>query len=448
MTRILLHPHLLPRFGPSGGSRAELRPPWNWWRTKVMRSEDGTLVQQCYDSQTDVREASLLFNAGDDADIIDPPAMHFIEREPEYVDIGYGGCIDRTLMARGPSAECEVVWHRQPGPRWYRLPGNTCRPGDYYIGMVDPDREDRGAGDDSTRMTYSSDLRPLAWHPLEGAAELEGVRIAAAFGIPPAMVGIVEEPYRPPNDSRAAESLRELDEQVGAIFEASRNFEAANQQRPQAVLMSRTDYEELRRSVLRDEALSELTRYGRAGDRPFESILGLQIVADNAVPPGRIILVGPQAFGDPRREAGPLQRAMQVYQQAIDALTGLGAIAAEVGERSVGLFQQVPNSGYTISDAGQLRSGVYTPNQIRELEGLGGYSRRDVTWSSAPRPADILPEQDVVDEIDRLVNEQIRPGPRDDYSVNRYPKCGHCGHDWHGVLCEHCDCLGELEDPV
>jgi len=60
----------------------------------------------------------------------------------------------------------------------------------------------------------------------------------------------------------------------------------------------------------------------------------------------------------------------------------------------------------------------------------------------------VLPERDVVDEIDRLVNEELRPGPVDDYETNRYPKCKHCGCDWHGLLCAHCACLGELEDPV
>jgi len=65
-------------------------------------------------------------------------------------------------------------------------------------------------------------------------------------------------------------------------------------------------------------------------------------------------------------------------------------------------------------------------------------------YSAAARygPA-IKPEQEVVDEIDRLVNEQIRPGPRDDYSVNRYPKCTVCRHEWHGLDCDAdgCDCI-------
>ena len=61
------------------------------------------------------------------------------------------------------------------------------------------------------------------------------------------------------------------------------------------------------------------------------------------------------------------------------------------------------------------------------------------------RSPNVLPESEVIDDIDRLVNDQVRTGPVDDYSVNRYPKCPDCGHDWHGLECEaqqgYCDCL-------
>lgn len=40
---------------------------------------------------------------------------------------------------------------------------------------------------------------------------------------------------------------------------------------------------------------------------------------------------------------------------------------------------------------------------------------------------------DIVDEIDALVNDQLAQGPIDDYSINRYDKCPHCGRDWHGM---------------
>ena len=95
-----------------------------------------------------------------------------------------------------------------------------------------------------------------------------------------------------------------------------------------------------------------------------------------------------------------------------------------------------------------------SPNQIRRREGLPelpgivgasgtrlpGFEDRLVAARYGPA---IKPEQEIIDEIDRLVNESIRPGPRDDYSVNRYPKCEHCNHDWHGIVCNNCACLGE-----
>lgn len=40
---------------------------------------------------------------------------------------------------------------------------------------------------------------------------------------------------------------------------------------------------------------------------------------------------------------------------------------------------------------------------------------------------------DIVDAIDALVDEQLAAGPRDDYNVNRFDKCPHCGRQWHGL---------------
>ena len=143
---------------------------------------------------------------------------------------------------------------------------------------------------------------------------------------------------------------------------------------------------------------------------------------------------------------------------------------------------------------------VLTPNEIRELEGFRELEGTRVTWGGEPmhirtdhpprddicaacggqlvltndrdhliclpcgaitervtrragtrkavRGPSILPESQVVDDIDRLVNDSIRPGPRDDYSVDRYPRCKDCAHSWHGLECEACDCLNTtwLED--
>jgi hypothetical protein len=50
------------------------------------------------------------------------------------------------------------------------------------------------------------------------------------------------------------------------------------------------------------------------------------------------------------------------------------------------------------------------------------------------------PEDHVLDAIDQLVNEQLAVGPVDDYSVDRYPHCSDCGHQWHGEKCHWCHC--------
>lgn len=52
------------------------------------------------------------------------------------------------------------------------------------------------------------------------------------------------------------------------------------------------------------------------------------------------------------------------------------------------------------------------------------------------------PEQRVLDQIDELVDESLGPGPRDDFNVDRYPRCDHCDHGWHGLGCVKCDCAG------
>ena len=75
--------------------------------------------------------------------------------------------------------------------------------------------------------------------------------------------------------------------------------------------------------------------------------------------------------------------------------------------------------------------------------GCGAVTGRHGAPSKAAHGPSVLPESQVVDEIDRLVNESIRPGPRDDYTVDRYPKCDQCPHSWHGLECDTdgCDCL-------
>ncbi len=101
-----------------------------------------------------------------------------------------------------------------------------------------------------------------------------------------------------------------------------------------------------------------------------------------------------------------------------------------------------------MDDLGRLRGGfLLTPNQLREIESRPYLPPEVMDELAHGRSPNVLPESQVLDEIDRLVNESVARGPRDDYNVNRYPKCAHCPHDWHGILCDKCACLGELEDP-
>nr|WP_046285029.1 hypothetical protein [Mycobacterium sp. UM_NZ2] len=56
--------------------------------------------------------------------------------------------------------------------------------------------------------------------------------------------------------------------------------------------------------------------------------------------------------------------------------------------------------------------------------------------------------RDIIDDIDALIDEQLATGPVDDYSVNRYDKCWHCGRDWHGLataLCPGSDFIGPVQ---
>jgi hypothetical protein len=302
MTRILLHPRMLPRYS---GTRVQLGPPWQWWRCRCYPDANGNAFYQQYDDPRNINEASLLFNvdiAREDADIVDPPAMHMIVHQPEWHDIMFGGSPVTRLMDRGMSAECDVVWYGQPGPRWLQMPGNTCRVGDYQVAHVD-------------RHHRPPDL---------------GTDRAGALGDPERV---------------------HWDSMMGVL----RNWAPG--------------------------AMTHAADYGLAGR------LGAATVAMT------------------QREAQRYEETRRLNREEVAAVYG------------------VPPTG------------------VAEVLTWGG----DVLGyrPTTPRAPNVLPEQDVVDEIDRLVNEQVRPGPRDDYGVNRYPKCKDCGHDWHGLDCGNdlCDCV-------
>lgn len=56
----------------------------------------------------------------------------------------------------------------------------------------------------------------------------------------------------------------------------------------------------------------------------------------------------------------------------------------------------------------------------------------------------------LIDDIDRLVDEQLAAGPVDDYNTNRYDRCPHCARDWHGIVItervEQMRWLGRFDD--
>lgn len=83
--------------------------------------------------------------------------------------------------------------------------------------------------------------------------------------------------------------------------------------------------------------------------------------------------------------------------------------------------------------------GLLSPNEIRRREGLPPAPApqprvRPGGLYGDPRELDMdaRPEQAVVDEIDRLVNEQMRQR-MDDYSRDFTERCEHCGEAWHGL---------------
>jgi hypothetical protein len=157
MTRILMHPHLLPRYT---GSRVQLDAPWRWWGCRVYPGTDGNLFHQQYDNPTSIREASILFLDEQSVEIVDPPAMNLVVELPD-LDVAWGDPL-RTVREYGPRwGECQVVWHSQPGPRWLALPGNTCLLSQYRVDTVDRAHR-RDLDDSSMRLHYASDMPSLA----------------------------------------------------------------------------------------------------------------------------------------------------------------------------------------------------------------------------------------------------------------------------------------------
>ena len=378
MIRIVLHPHEVPRFPE--GSRM-LMPPWSWWRFRVPPHVD---VHRCYDDPANIREASLLFEGGD-LEIVDPPALHLTTLLPEFEDINSGYGLQRTLMTRGARTECDVVWHAWPGEGWYRMPGNSCRPGDYLIEEVQHRNANR---EDSTRVNNDM-LYPLEWNHPEFQLTVQA----------------------PPDTG--------LHGYLELVMRARSEHMVQTYYSPDLVFINPQDWARIRALAIEDENRREIYRRDivepTIPGHPFDTIFGMEVRVTTSLPPGRVIVT---SRDQERRSFG------ETYAQAHDRL----AAAARPQAEALGLSPD----GLRVVD----------PRRDR-LQGL--FQQQPSRWGQPVplRPNDhvLNPEDHVLDEIDQLVNEQVRPGPVDDYQINRYDKCKQCGHDWHGLDCERCGCI-------
>jgi hypothetical protein len=382
MIRILLHPY------PASGDSALLSEPWHWWRFHLRPDADGNWFTQCVDDPRNVREASILF-AGGEMEIVDPPAMHLTTIAPEYQDIYSARGPDRVLITRGQRVECDLVSPRCPGPGWFMLPGNVCEPGDYRIETVE-----RSERHDSTRFIYDGTMPLLRWAPQSqfdayadagrlnraDAGRLNREEIAAVYGVPAALAAPAPRP--------------EPSYPVGFVMLHSGD--------PGPEGTDNQASERLRAVFTSDgRMVGSLTWRVRPGTYSHISLWVQR--------PGRFVMSGPL-------NGGPVMLARSGQVMVVDIVVPpeVAAILPTTSRRPT-TWTTVPQGRYEVSDLGQVRS-------------------------LAPRsPTYLNPEDNVLDAIDRLVNEQVRFGPPDD--INRYPKCRQCPHEWHGLECYTCDCV-------
>src|SRR6516162_1777034 len=373
MTRIILHPNRLPRYGPMGGPQVVLPAPWMWWETRVASQ----LVLRWEPERDNIQEYIATFGPDEDRVVLtDPPSMFLIHIQ-QYDDVM--GCdFERSLLV-SQYLTARVVWHTCPGPHWQPVPQvMTCRPGFYQQDSHTYGCRERRRADvrlEWDAQTYYPAMSNLDW-PMNPTI-VDGQAILSTTG---------------PDRCRQCERYIPL--WTSAAVEAG-----------DPRVLCQECYE------MRQRRTNRLPGVEISGPPTDDQVL----VFD-----GR----GGWTLAD------------------IETLRGGFANREEIAA-----MYGVP---------GAMMAAAYTPNEIREREGLAPYPDpitrqeferirgRDVT----PWMASIKPESEVVDEIDRLVNDEIRAGPVDDYQVNRFPKCGRCHHQWHGILCDQCACLGELEDPA
>jgi hypothetical protein len=408
MTRILLRPAELPRYPMQSH---QLHGDWHWWKLRLPLGDEP--IQAWDPDRENIREASVTFNRERDPDttLLNPPVMRLITTQRVadlYNDIGRD-------LPMGLHTDIFIVWWGCPGPDWYALPGNTCRPGDYRVDHIvevegQPRRETRMQ--DGVDPSDMHELRYFAGQPLldwphtvdltrfeeespVASRLLTREELATAFGVP------VE--YLSPNRIRQLEELQPLYEGpatvspgpnvMAQIVSAMRDYETQHRSRPVSMMISPEDYRRLLAQTLPPEL---------EWQPDSRTVMGLEVRVERNLPPGRVLMVGPtgnlaEVYG------GQLDDVLEAWQEVHQP-------------------QQFPRA-YGL--------GRYAdPSRLRELPPGSRYSRRP-----DPRlaPKSENPEQPVLDEIDRQINEQLSEGPRDDYRRPWVEECELCGEQWHGL---------------
>jgi hypothetical protein len=232
-----------------------------------------------------------------------------------------------------------------------------------------------------------------------------------------------------------------LEEYVHLVWRAYDEFQLCYYRQPAAILISFEDWQQLRWQSQEewDELhLADVYQPARVLPQlqPYDTLLGLELRPVAQMPAGRVVLLGTD--DDQVMRAEPTIR---------------GTIEFSWPQQVRTMQPQDDETGAAL-ERGRLAlsSGVAAALFLAE--------RRATLVASAALPPAVIedkpqetqkrnPEDDVLDAIDLLVDQQLKSGPRDDYNVNRYPRCVKCHHDWHGTCCENCSCLGDPEyDPV
>jgi hypothetical protein len=374
VTRIVLHPREVSRYGPMGGPQVMLPAPWMWWETRV-----STQLEIRWEPERDDIETYIV-TFGPDGDrvvLTDPPSLFLINIQ-QYDDV-LGCDFERSLLTAS-YLTARVVWHTCPGAHWQPVPHVlTCRPGWYQ-------QDSHAYG---PRQRYDRE----AWN---GTIPFYERTPTLDWPMNPTIVD-----GQAIHSTTSAERCRQCQRYIPLWTSAA--VEAGDPR------------------VLCEECYRMRRRTNRA---PSVEITGPLTDEQVLVFDGQR---GGWTLADIETLRGGFVAARQVLREEIAALYGI---------------------------PGAMLAAVMTPDEIREREGLAPYEPGDVIAPARGRDVTpwmisaIKPEAELVDEIDRLVNEEIRAGPRDDYNLNLYPRCARCAHQWHGILCDQCACLGELEDEV